>query len=185
MKQLLSLLCAFVLLHAGSSLAKGNEAGKLVWYTDINKAQELSVASHKPIFAFFTGSDWCGWCHRLEHNVFDKEGFIKWAREKVILLELDFPRNKQLSPELVQQNSSLQQAFQVAGYPTIWIFYLSKDTAANKMNINALGSLGYPSSEPGMEETAFLQEANRILAMDKTAAATPAPAKGKAKAKKK
>lgn len=173
MKQLFSTL--FILfLFAAPAFSKGNVAnGKLTWYTDINKAQALSQSAHKPIFAFFTGSDWCGWCHRLERNVFDKETFIKWAQDKVILLELDFPRNKQLAPELVQQNNSLQQAFQVGGYPTIWIFYLNKDAASSKMNINALGSLGYPTSEPGKEDAAFLQEANRILSMEKKVIATP------------
>ena len=34
----------------------------LTWYTDIMKANEVSQASGKPLFAFFTGSDWCGWC---------------------------------------------------------------------------------------------------------------------------
>jgi hypothetical protein len=31
------------------------------------------------------------------------------------------------------------------------------------MNLNALGSLGYPQSEPGKEVTAFLDNANNIL----------------------
>src|ERR1043165_8500840 len=93
----------------------------LAWYTDITKANEASQASNKPIFAFFTGSDWCGWCKKLERDVFSKQAFIQWAEQNVILLELDFPRNKTLSPELMQQNQSLQQAFQVRGFPTIWL----------------------------------------------------------------
>jgi protein disulfide-isomerase len=100
--------------------------------------------------------------------VFAKPEFVKWAKEKVILLELDFPRAKQLPAELAQQNSSLQQAFNVQGYPTIWIFYLEKDKATPNMNINALGSLGYPSgAEAGKEEVMFLSNANNILAKKK------------------
>ena len=37
----------------------------LEWYTDLAKAHEKSKATHRPIFGFFTGSDWCGWCHKL------------------------------------------------------------------------------------------------------------------------
>lgn len=135
----------------------------LTWYTNINQAYELSKKVKKPIFAFFTGSDWCGWCHRLEHNVFDKAGFKDWAKKNVILLELDFPRNKQLPEDLARQNNDLQQFFKVPGFPTIWIFNMDKDKATNKFNISALGSLGYPKSEPGKEEIAFLDNANNIL----------------------
>ena len=145
-----------------------NKAGELNWLTDLSKARELSDATKKPIFGFFTGSDWCGWCHKLEANVFDKEAFITWANKNVILLELDFPRRKKLSAELTQQNQGLQQAFQVRGYPTIWIFYVTEDPKTKGLNINALGSLGYPSgSEIGKEEVKFLNDADLILANGK------------------
>ena len=140
----------------------------LVWYTDANQAQQLSNSQKKPIFGFFTGSDWCGWCRKLQNDVFAKKEFIKWAAKNVILLELDFPRNKQLSPELAKQNNELQQVFKVAGYPTIWLFYITTDEATQKKNINSLGSLGYPSgAEIGKEEVAFLNTANMILKTDK------------------
>lgn len=125
----------------------------------------MSDATNKPIFAFFTGSDWCGWCHKLQREVFAKEAFIQWAQKEVILLEIDFPRNKQLSPELAQQNNSLKQTFQVTGFPTIWMFFLTKDEAANRFNISGLGNLGYPrGAEPGKEEVKFLADANLLLA---------------------
>jgi protein disulfide-isomerase len=145
-----------------SGLAGSDE--KLVWYSDFAKAEEASKASKKPIFAFFTGSDWCGWCHKLQRDVFAKEAFVEWARKNVILLELDFPRNKQLSPELSRQNYGLQQQFQVQGYPTIWLFFAQTDAKTKKVNLNPLGSLGYPSgAERGKEEVKFLKEANTIL----------------------
>jgi len=140
----------------------------LVWHTDLRKAHDLSSASKKPIFAFFTGSDWCGWCHKLQREVFAKPEFINWANKNVVLLELDFPRSKQLSPELAQQNASLQQQFQVQGYPTVWVFYTSKDKMENKFSLNPLGSLGYPSgAEKGREEIKFLKDANAVLANKK------------------
>jgi protein disulfide-isomerase len=141
----------------------------LVWYTDLAIVHEISASSNKPIFGFFTGSDWCGWCHKLQANVFAKQEFIDWANKNVILLELDFPRRKQLPSELVQQNSGLQQAFQVRGYPTIWIFNTTKDKTTNNFNITALGSLGYPQgAEVGKEEVKFISDANLILANGKT-----------------
>ena len=145
-----------------------HQTSDLVWHTDLLKAQEASNKSHKPIFGFFTGSDWCGWCHKLQADVFSKTEFKDWAKKNVVLLELDFPRRKQLSPELTQQNMGLQQAFQVRGYPTIWMFYATTDPATNKLNLAALGSVGYPQgAEMGREEVKFLSDANAVLANDK------------------
>ncbi len=167
MKQFSFILFLFLLSCTRPSFAQTN---KLVWYTNLMEAQEKSKATNKPIFGFFTGSDWCGWCRKLQNEVFSKTAFIKWAQQKVILLELDFPRQKQLPPELAQQNNNLQRAFQVAGFPTVWIFFMAKDdTSANKFNISPLGSLGYPrGAQAGKEEVKFLEEANLILAKNKS-----------------
>lgn len=147
------------------SQTSARKEGELTWYTNIMEAQTLSQKANKPIFAFFTGSDWCGWCHRLQRNVFAKKEFIEWAKKNVILLELDYPRGKQLPAELAQQNAELQQVFQVRGFPTIWMFFLNKDSATQKLNIAALGTLGYPQgAEPGKEEVQFIKQANEILA---------------------
>lgn len=140
----------------------------LVWYTSVFKADSVSKKTGKPIFGFFTGSDWCGWCHKLQREVFSKSEFIVWAKEKVVLLELDYPRRKTLPIELQQQNAGLQQALQVQGFPTIWLFDIVKDVAKNDVKINAIGSLGYPSNAvAGKEEIAFLETANGILAKSK------------------
>ncbi len=166
MKQLFLILSLFLLFGKVPSFAQKSNAANdnLEWFTDLMKAQDRSLATRKPIFGFFTGSDWCGWCRKLQNDVFSKTSFIKWAKANVILLELDFPRQKQLPPETAQQNAGLQQAFQVRGYPTVWIFFMAHDTANNKMNITPLGSLGYPSgSEPGKEDVKFLTDANAIL----------------------
>jgi len=164
---MLSFVCFSGQVSAQKSAAKTQE--KLVWYTDLMKANEQSKATKKPIFAFFTGSDWCGWCHKMQNEVFAKPEFIKWARKNVILLELDFPRQKQLPPALAQQNNSLQQAFKVSGFPTVWMFFMEKDKVTNKMDISPLGSLGYPGDAiPGKEEVKFLSNANKILANGKS-----------------
>lgn len=119
------------------------------WLVNIDEAYAKSKATGKPILANFTGSDWCGWCFRLRDNVFVKEEFKKWAEENVVLLELDFPRRKVIPENIKQQNYSLQQAFQVGGYPTVWVFNLSKDEKTNQFNIEKLGRTGYT---PSVEE---------------------------------
>jgi len=136
----------------------------LVWYTDIMQANEISKTSGKPLFAFFTGSDWCGWCRKLQNDVFSKLEFIQWAAKNVVLVELDFPKGKALSPELTQQNASLQQTFGVQGYPTIWLFFLNKNPEGTGFSIDPLGSLGYPSgAQVGKEQVKFIEGANALL----------------------
>ena len=105
------------LLFLSVSFASAQE---LVWHTDAQKAIEQSIKSKKPIMLFFTGSDWCGWCIKLQKEVFTQPEFKKWATESVVLLELDFPRRTQQEEQLRNQNYQIQQAFQVRGYPTVW-----------------------------------------------------------------
>lgn len=116
------------------------------WLVNVEEAYQISKKTGRPILANFTGSDWCGWCKRLTAAVFVKDEFKKWAAENVVLLELDFPRKKQLPVEIQQQNAGMQQAFQVRGYPTIWVFHLDKDDATNQFQVKALGSTGYKAT---------------------------------------
>ncbi|WP_313807431.1 thioredoxin family protein [Flavobacterium sp.] len=144
-----------------SVLLKAQEK-ELTWLTDFNQAMEVSVKEKKPLLLFFTGSDWCGWCIRLQKEVFYKPEFAKWAKDNVILVELDFPRKKALTPEMQQQNYGLQNALKVQGYPTIW-FVNAEKKDDGKTNLTALGSTGYVAGGP----EAWLAGANQILANSK------------------
>ena len=46
-----------------------NAQENLTWHTDMSKATDISIKENKPMFLFFTGSDWCGWCIRLQKEV--------------------------------------------------------------------------------------------------------------------
>lgn len=133
------------------------EAQELVWNNNLDKAIDISAKTHKPLMLFFTGSDWCGWCKRLQSEVFAKPEFVAWAKNNVVLVEVDFPRRTPLAPELQTQNSQLQQFFEVQGYPTVWLVTASRN--ADKINFNKLGSTGYVAGGP----TTWLQAANGIL----------------------
>jgi thioredoxin-related protein len=112
------------------------------WLVDLDKAYEISKKTGKPIMANFTGSDWCGWCKRLTATVFSKPEFKSWADKNVVLLEVDFPRRSEVPDNIKTQNNSLQQAFQVTGFPTVWLFTMDKDATGN-FSVNALGKGGY------------------------------------------
>ncbi|PHN08138.1 thioredoxin family protein [Flavilitoribacter nigricans] len=141
------LFLAFLLLSSvGLSAQKEYKATHEGWLVNIDDAYALSKKTGKPILANFTGSDWCGWCKRLSAAVFNKPDFKSWAEDNVVLLELDFPRRKQIPDEIRQQNQSLQRAFQVRGYPTVWVFNLDKDESKGGFVIEALGKTGYTAT---------------------------------------
>jgi protein disulfide-isomerase len=113
------------------------------WLTNIDEAYAESVSSGKPILANFTGSDWCGWCKKLTADVFIHQEFKDWAKKNVVLLELDYPRRKVIPQHIQAQNANLQSVFGIQGYPTIWVFNLTKDTVKNQFNVDAIGKTGY------------------------------------------
>lgn len=152
----------FIIMLTFSSFLATAQEGELTWLTSMDKAMEISAKEKKPIMLFFTGSDWCGWCIRLQKEVFYKPEFVKWAKEKVVLVELDFPRRKQLDPALQQQNYGLQNALKVQGYPTIW-FITAEKKADGNVSLSQLGSTGYVAGGP----EAWLNGANQILANTK------------------
>ena len=121
-------------------------ATKTGWLVDLDEAYAISAKEGKPILANFTGSDWCGWCKRLDADVFSKPEFKTWAQKNVVLLEVDFPRSKQIPQKNREQNAALQQALQIRGYPTIYVFNLDKNPTTGQYNINATGTTGYAPS---------------------------------------
>ncbi|WP_144891486.1 thioredoxin family protein [Flavobacterium tiangeerense] len=133
------------------------QAQELVWETNINKAMEVSTKTKKPMLLFFTGSDWCGWCIRLQKEVLKTPEFAKWANDNVVLVELDFPRKSTQTEEIKKQNSELQMAFGIQGFPTV--HFVNAKTVDGKVNFEGLGSTGYVAGGPA----AWLTEANKLL----------------------
>ena len=130
---------------------------KLTWHTNIDEAIAVSKTENKPLFLFFTGSDWCGWCIRLQKEVLKTPEFEKWAKDNVVLVELDYPRKAAQTPEIKKQNNELQQAFGIQGFPTV---VFAKGTTKNgKVNFEGLGNTGYVAGGPA----AWLAVANGFL----------------------
>jgi thioredoxin-related protein len=137
------------------------QAQDLAWETNFEKATQESIKTKKPLLLFFTGSDWCGWCIRLQKEVLKTPEFAAWAKENVVLVELDYPRRSPQLPETQKQNMELQQVLEVRGFPTIWFVNPSKQDG--KTNLNKLGSTGYVAGGPSK----WLESANQILAVNK------------------
>ena len=137
-----------IILFTGlTAFAQKSAKEDLVWHTDLNKAIEIANKENKPMMLFFTGSDWCGWCVRLQKEVFTQVEFKEWAQKNVILVEVDFPRANIQTEEIKTQNRNLQQQFAVRGYPTCW-FVKADKLKDGKINFNQLGTKGYEAGGP-------------------------------------
>ena len=113
------LLAALLLV---ASLTTPAIAGGEGWTHDYEAAKTQAADEKKDMLLDFTGSDWCGWCIRLVNEVFSKEEFKAYAKENLVLVELDFPRDKsKISEETQAQNNKLKEQFAIRGYPSIYL----------------------------------------------------------------
>jgi thioredoxin-related protein len=119
------------------------------WVTDYKQAQQQAKANNKLLLINFTGSDWCGWCIRLQREVFSKPEFQEYAGKNLVLMEVDFPRGKEQTQDLRLQNQNLAQQYNIEGFPTIIVL-----NAEGKI----VGALGYMQGGPN----AFISELEKL-----------------------
>ena len=104
------------------------------WLTDYDAAAKKAASEKKPMLLDFTGSDWCGWCMRLDKEVFSQPAFVSYAKKNLILVKVDFPRSKPQSATEKKQNERLAAKYKIEGYPAIVVL----DEQGRQ-----LGELGY------------------------------------------
>jgi thioredoxin-related protein len=132
----------------GSSSSLTSKAG-VQWLTDLDAAKARAESEGKHLLVDFTGSDWCGWCIRLDEEVFSKGAFQTYAQKNLVLCKLDFPRKQPLPAAQLEKNNQISQAYSVRGYPTLLLL---------SPNGNEVWRDGY---KPGGPDT-FIREWDRI-----------------------
>ncbi|MGG8495686.1 thioredoxin family protein [Tenacibaculum sp. TC6] len=66
------------------------------WEPSYEQAIQKAKEENKPVLIYFSGSDWCGPCIKLDKELFHTQKFTEYANENLILYLADFPRNKDL-----------------------------------------------------------------------------------------
>ena len=94
-------------------------AAEPVWLTDFKEAQQLAEKEKKVMLVDFSGSDWCGWCIKLDKEVFSQKSFQDYAAENLVLVMIDFPKRKQQTPAQKTANNELAEKYKVNGFPTV------------------------------------------------------------------
>lgn len=90
------------------------------WTSDFSAAKKEAAESKKDLLMDFTGSDWCSWCIKLDKEVFSLDPFKAGVKDKFVLVELDYPKDKTILTEAtIKQNAELVKTYAIKGYPTI------------------------------------------------------------------
>jgi thioredoxin-related protein len=107
----IAMLACFALLKVS--------AADLNWLTDVPKAEAQAKSENKLVLMDFTGSDWCGWCMKLDKETFSQPEFADYAGKNLVLVQLDYPNKKPQPDDLKKANAALQKKYSIEGFPTL------------------------------------------------------------------
>lgn len=118
------------------------------WLTSL----EAAATNHRGVsLLFFTGSDWCGWCKKINKEIFNTDVFCGWVEDEDIqLVIIDFPRVTPKDEKLVSKNDELMKKYNIIGYPTAVLVNSRSEE---------LGQLGYSAGGP----MRWVQQADAIV----------------------
>ena len=156
-KKTLSILMMFLFMTGAvyaeqEFMNSGVEAGK--WTQDLNAAKQYASEKNLPLMVMFTGSDWCYWCKLMDQSVFSDDAFFNFAKDKLVLVAIDYPKDKSKVPaEYVARNETLGREFHVRGVPTYVI-----------LKSDGVTELGRLSAGKNKTPASFIKEVQGVLA---------------------
>jgi thioredoxin-related protein len=96
------------------SQARGQSAqGQLTWQTSLAQGQALAKQEHKYVLADVY-TDWCGWCKRLDRDVFPDSKVVSYLQKDFICVKVN--------AEDPAEGKGVADAHQVTGYPCALVF---------------------------------------------------------------
>jgi thioredoxin-related protein len=100
-------------------------ASSVPWLDDLEAAKTAAGkdGAKKVILVDFT-TDWCGWCKKLDRDVFSKEAFHDKVSDKFVLVKIN--------PETSDKNRKIAEKYGVRGFPTL-VFLKADGELAHKV----------------------------------------------------
>ena len=109
-------LCGLVATAFAAKLSKSVPRG---WNEDFTASSETAKKEGKLLLLAFSGSDWCGWCVKMEREIYSDRKFITEAKKKFVLVMIDSPRDQNILSKLAKkQNPELVKKYGIRGYPS-------------------------------------------------------------------
>ena len=109
-------LCCMVATAFCAKLSKSVPKG---WGEDFAAACATAEKEGKLVLLAFSGSDWCGWCVKMDREIYSQKKFINAAKKDFVLVMIDSPQNKEILSKLaVKQNPELVKKYDIHGFPS-------------------------------------------------------------------
>jgi len=143
-----TLICAFTAVCGAMSMADLSAAateqvaGHINWMTDFDAAKKQAQEQSKPMFVYFTGSDWCPWCKKMDAQILSTPEFQQAMADKVVFVKIDFPRSTKLDATVEAQNKKLSSQYGITGFPTAALLD-SNGNVISKMGFENGGGANY------------------------------------------
>ena len=116
-----------------------NNKPALVWFTDVEEAQQLSLQVQRPLLMVFTSPDDCEDCKELDQFILKDVAFADYAREKLVLLRMEYPKFSQLAQNIAEKRQIFKETWAVEQFPTMVMLGPNK---------KELGRMGYKYLPP-------------------------------------
>ena len=81
----------FLFFFCSFLLNAQNTRNEIIWQRNYHHAKHLAKRKMVPILLYFTGSDWCAPCIRMEKEFWESKDVFQF-REDFIFMKVDYPR---------------------------------------------------------------------------------------------
>ncbi|MEM7456145.1 MAG: hypothetical protein AAF456_17500 [Planctomycetota bacterium] len=134
-------ICVIAPAASYGQMANTQRPNKYVPWVSWETAMDQAPNSRRPVMVLFNGSDWNTEAREFTMSILATHEFAGWSSRNVIKVEIDFPRFREMDPQLKQLNEQLRARYQdhVNSVPTI----LFLDEFGNVM-----GKLEYQQGSP-------------------------------------
>ena len=111
------LTALIVLIHPGFSPPQNARTSDLKWLRLTEGLETAKKGKKKLLVDVYT--DWCGWCKKMDADVYSDAGVKKYLKEKYVLVKMDAESagKVEYAGEKLSE-AELSAAFGVRGYPT-------------------------------------------------------------------
>src|SRR6478735_4862959 len=97
----------------------GAATEKTPFTADLDAARKQAKTEHKDLLVDFTGSDWCGFCIKLDKEVFHTREYMAAAPAHFVSVQLDFPHNTKLPADIAARNMKWKSELKSMSFPDV------------------------------------------------------------------
>src|SRR5437867_842985 len=121
MKRTMALFTILLLASSFAPAGEKIEKGELKWRSFDTGFAEAKKTNRKILLDVYT--DWCGWCKRLDKDVYANQKVAAYLNERYVVVKLNAESANKLSyRDTSYSEAGFAQSLGVHGYPTILFF---------------------------------------------------------------